>query len=55
MKVFTDNEIVYPVPKSGHYIHGPQTVVHLIYFETDSLVGDIVNKELDKLCDRFIA
>ncbi|XP_063692987.1 uncharacterized protein LOC134824910 [Bolinopsis microptera] len=44
-----------PMIKQGHFIHGPQIVVHVIYKiinEKDfSVVTDILNEELDKLCN----
>ena len=51
-----DPNIVFPMLKPGHYIHGPRTVVHLVddgsVLDDGSVrvVVDILNKELDKLC-----
>ena len=43
-----DPNIVFPMLKPGHYIHGPRTVIYLV--DDCLVVFDILNKELDKLC-----
>ncbi|XP_063681276.1 uncharacterized protein LOC134816381 [Bolinopsis microptera] len=47
-----DLDIVLPVPKPGHFIHGTRTVIHVIselIIDREHLVVTILNKELDKL------
>ena len=54
-----DVDMVLPVLKPGHYIHGPKTIIHVInntiekswfnLMDENSLLNGILNTELDKL------
>ena len=47
--------VIYPPLKAGHFIHGPQTAVHVLEKEVEftdmTLINRIVNRELDKRCE----
>jgi hypothetical protein len=42
--------VVLPKQISGHFIHGPKTVLHIVNTYDIELVNDILHEELKKLC-----
>ena len=43
------SNLILPKQIAGHYLHGPKTVIHVLNDFNDTLIGEIVGNELDKL------
>ena len=43
--------MILPQQIPGHFIHGPKTVTHIVKNHDVTLIKNLVNRELDKLCD----